>query len=514
MRRAIATILLMASASAWCQMIMGPPTLWSVYRRGSVTPPGPYAWDTAYTNSVLLWEFANTNNPTADTSYIGTNSGTLGATTAKPAWVAATGGVSAVYSFDGGDVITAQKCPVFTNRSNFLTAMGWFRVSATNKTHVLAVKGTISPANNREFQIIVRQTNQLCGFVFDADNDYLGRSVGGRGSLYPGVWYHCSMTFTGGSAATAIKLHLDGVQVDNQSENSGAFNGKRKSASDITLGYRSDGASLTGSADEFKIYFPSITAAEVATNFWMTATNHGWTKWDFDNRTGLYLNQALACSFNYAAAADQSTNRNHGTVSGATWIAPDNNGCYSFDGAGDTIAYGDINAMDGKSNMTISAWFYNLTGGSTGFRGILVKDNTTTTDGTNRVWMSRGGTSFGGITNIFVAVNGPGKTGYGFTTGAGNLTLNTWRHVAVVFDGSQATDANKVKVYIDGVQKTLTIANSFPTKTAVNSYALTAGIANNSLMVAYLDGLRVFAGNGSQYSLTSNQVYQLSRQRQ
>lgn len=309
----------------------------------------PFAWDLAYTNNALQWLFTLTDNPTPDTSYIGTNSGTLGAGAAKPTWVAATGGVDSAYSFDGGDYIwknaglgdiatkTSGAVEVwiapFTTAVDIDRAWSFYRnadaqstgLTFDNKYNATAglnarcvVDGTIQ----WEWTLVGGQTPAIAGWVqFVVSHDGTEASIYRNGALLPG-------TFTITTDKTAwFKSVLTDATYDADHFNVGAtlYNGT------LVHGF-------TGRLKSPRIYTRALTAAEVATNFWMTATNHGWTKWDFDNRNGLYLDQALACSFNYNSA-DQSTNRNHGTVSGATQIYPNNNGARTFDGINDTITY-------------------------------------------------------------------------------------------------------------------------------------------------------------------------------
>jgi len=336
MKKTIIISLLLAGCSCWGApdvILKNPKTVtWTLSggqyfaRYGSVTPPGPYAWDTAYTNSVLLWEFANTNNPTADTSYIGTNSGTLGAGAAQPTWVAATGGVSAAFYFDGGDLIKRPQIQSLTGTGN-KSATFW--AIGTNSATALSFGN--SGTDGGLWQI----TADSGKIYFQVQNGNRAFTTATRVS---GVFYHYAVGHVSANT-TGSWAYLDGKALPVSSTAARAIN-TISGTNFVGRAFNAAGPSYwTGRIDEPRVYTRALTAAEVATNFWTTATNHGWTKWDFDNRNGLYLNQALACSFNYAAAADQSTNRNHGTVSGATQIYPNNNGARTFDGINDTITY-------------------------------------------------------------------------------------------------------------------------------------------------------------------------------
>jgi hypothetical protein len=45
------------------------------------------------------------------------------------------------------------------------------------------------------------------------------------------------------------------------------------------------------------------------------------------------------------------------------------------------------------------------------------------------------------------------------------LTDNTWHHVVCVFDGTQATATDRIKIYVDNTDEALTFNNTLPTST-------------------------------------------------
>lgn len=62
----------------------------------------------------------------------------------------------------------------------------------------------------------------------------------------------------------------------------------------------------------------------------------------------------------------------------------------------------------------------------------------------------------GGNLKMFHTGSGSDKIS---TSGLG-MTANTWYHVVVAYDGGGATDADKVKIYVDGTSLTLTFAGA------------------------------------------------------
>ncbi|MFH1048262.1 MAG: LamG domain-containing protein [Patescibacteria group bacterium] len=82
---------------------------------------------------------------------------------------------------------------------------------------------------------------------------------------------------------------------------------------------------------------------------------------------------------------------------------------------------------------------------------------------------------------------------YGITTDA-NIAANVWYNIQIVYDGTQSTDANKLKLYFNGVQKTLTITGTIPTTLQNSTGALEIG-GDSDLAVyagAKIDEVRVY----------------------
>ena len=68
-----------------------------------------------------------------------------------------------------------------------------------------------------------------------------------------------------------------------------------------------------------------------------------------------------------------------------------------------------------------------------------------------------------------------------YANAAGGVAINTWQHCACVYDGSGATNADKIKVYLNGAERTCTFAGTIPTTTA-------SGISGEPVYLARGDG--------------------------
>jgi len=132
-----------------------------------------------------------------------------------------------------------------------------------------------------------------------------------------------------------------------------------------------------------------------------------------------------------------------------------NDGFAEFDGFSSGIDLGDINSLDSAQKFTFEAWvnireWKNWTG--------IFKDN-------GKTVLETGDTPG----QLYCIIRNPDNT-YGFA--ANVLPLKTWTHVGMVFDGTQADNINRLKLFINGVQRTLTFSGNIPSHTENNKTPL------------------------------------------
>ena len=137
-----------------------------------------------------------------------------------------------------------------------------------------------------------------------------------------------------------------------------------------------------------------------------------------------------------------------------TWRMPENsnqskvdNYSLDFNGTNETISCGVINELVSATNFSLSGWFYfdsvanNKTlysyGGATG---------------TNQYSMTIQTFASGNL--IFVIANATTDAGSNYiqTNLASVLTTSTWYHIVCTYDGSQAGNTDKAKIYINGTE--------------------------------------------------------------
>ena len=125
-----------------------------------------------------------------------------------------------------------------------------------------------------------------------------------------------------------------------------------------------------------------------------------------------------------------------------------------FDGIDDYIDCGQPAIFDSTTNYSISTWFKTS---STATQGIYTYVPYTPT-------ISNGWIELGISSTSFTPVICNGAITYGQTsTGA---SLSTWYNVVVVFNGGGATNADRLKIYINGVDTAMTFTGTIPSVTA------------------------------------------------
>ncbi|MEF3691689.1 MAG: LamG domain-containing protein [Candidatus Moraniibacteriota bacterium] len=181
---------------------------------------------------------------------------------------------------------------------------------------------------------------------------------------------------------------------------------------------------------------------------------------------------------------------NHGTlVSGATGTNTtptmmwDKNGkeggAMEFDGTDDYVNFGDLNnVIDGIQKFSVSVW---------------IKDNNSPE---NRSFVAK----YSNVTDQFSFQTSPASRGdyndiefclaynmCGYTNG--NIhSSGVWEYWVAIFDGSGSTNAERLKIYKNGIEQPLSFYGNIPTATFASDYPLIVG-ARSSGGAGYFNGL-------------------------
>lgn len=146
-----------------------------------------------------------------------------------------------------------------------------------------------------------------------------------------------------------------------------------------------------------------------------------------------------------------------------TLAIPRGGRCLLFDGADDYCIAASRLYTGNPAVLTVTAW----TKQSTAARIIIAEGMVSaSTDG----WVIQ--TAIGDATAIWFFM---GSSGAIAKSPTGVLSSSVLHHFAWVYDGSATGNANRIKLYIDGVQQTLTFTGTVPSSIASNTDAMMIG---------------------------------------
>ena len=128
-----------------------------------------------------------------------------------------------------------------------------------------------------------------------------------------------------------------------------------------------------------------------------------------------------------------------GSLVNSAQYSPVGGGSWATDGTDDYLNFGEQSFLEGKTNLTISCWHQSTIAANK----VLWGASTTSVNAYLVVLI------YYSSNRIYVEYNnGGGLSGYRLDTG--DLTVDEWGEITVVFDASESTAADKVKMYING----------------------------------------------------------------
>lgn len=388
-----------------------------------------------------------------------------------------TGKVNRGLNFDGDDYVSLGSRPSLALGAGGFTISGWYKLSAASPTSILLSAGG---SNNGNGGVIASTASQ--GLVYYAFGFLITEMV----APTTGVWTHFALVGNGGAdGSRTIKLYKNGVQVGS------TFTGNYNWPQQVWTIGANDSAyneAMRGSLDEIRVYNRELSPTQLAAIYNLgvqrlktgTSNNGLVGYWSFDEGTS-------------TAATDFSGRGNHGTLTNMSlpptstsgWSRGKLGGGLNFDGVNDYVNAGNVTHIDGSSGVTYSAWVYR-TGGSR-YDGIISKF-----DGFNSIDMLLAG-EIAGMDDIFLRVSNSPSSGYAYTTN-NILTPNVWNHVVMVFDGSQTGNSNRLKLYVNNVQQSLTFIGSVGTNAPTVSSNVNIGFYNSTAnyFVGKIDEPRIY----------------------
>ena len=182
------------------------------------------------------------------------------------------------------------------------------------------------------------------------------------------------------------------------------------------------------------------------------------------------------------SGAGLSVNNLLGGTAGTTYNGaiydPANGGTFYFDGVNDYIGTGSSTFLTG-ARFSVSYWVNVSTFGPNYSSNVLAR----------RFTLFGTVASYQGFTNTFVGgidVDGSGNTIA--VVRENNYSLNKWYHYAATFEGASTGNTNKLKIYIDGVQKSVVFDGTVPSSPAQSNTETTIGKFTLSNAFNYFNG--------------------------
>jgi len=193
-------------------------------------------------------------------------------------------------------------------------------------------------------------------------------------------------------------------------------------------------------------------------------------------------------------------NGDNGSYKSPQWLIPENsnkdkvsNYSFNFDGVDDRIDVGAVSFLPSATNLTVSTW---LKTSDVTDNQVVFGDNSATPIFSFEYW---------GSANRMYFEYGSGLYCY--------LTLNlvvsndVWHNLALVYDGSGATNTDKIKIYINGVDKSssLTFVGTVPTalNASIGNLWLGNGQNYNSPFLGNIDEFAIWNSSLTQENITT-----------
>lgn len=162
-----------------------------------------------------------------------------------------------------------------------------------------------------------------------------------------------------------------------------------------------------------------------------------------------------------------------------------------FNGSNSVVNLGDRSAFDGTTKLGVMFWV-NVDATMSGGAAFLSDLNLATLQ---NGWACQ---KLLGANAVHIYIDNAGSNGQGDTPN-GSLLSNSWHHVAFNFDGTATGDANRLQVYIDAVNQSLTFPLAIPSSIGNNSDPLHFGTYDNvsasSFMKGMLDDVVIIGGD-------------------
>ncbi|MFZ1618526.1 MAG: LamG domain-containing protein [Flavobacteriales bacterium] len=420
----------------------------------------------------------NTGTSAADASTNG-NTGTL---TNGPTWT--TGQIGSAVTFDGTNDYIEIGSGIRVDNSDRGTISAWINPGTVSGGELSFFGyGGSALANAGRLRAYMSTSGDTLS-IEQKSNGETSDILQATTALTVGAWYHLTIVSDGTAYAMYINGKPQALTITSGSNTGDWFADTTVTAppkSVIGAAYQNGGLSthFQGSLDEVRIYNRALSADEVSQLYRLTAPTGTDTSlkgyWSFNGQ-----------DMSGTTAYDRSGAGNTGTLTnGPTQTIGKLGQGLSFDGTDDYVDVGDMSSIEGQSRVTFSAWIKPASLVNQ-YQSIFSKR----VSNSDELSLITGGAGVGDTAGVIFVVRTAGNS-HGYTSG-GQLSVGKWTHVVGVFDGTQAGNSTRLKIYLDGVDQSLAFVGTIPTATTANSVNLTIGGSGASDFNGAIDEARIY----------------------
>ena len=275
------------------------------------------------------------------------------------------------------------------------------------------------------------------------------------------TWYHVTLKR---EYNVGWSLYIDGTEVDTYS----SLTTTDLTSANTRIGkHYTSGLYFNGQIDGISIFDYALSSSQVTTLYGSSSTGIG-------NPMSLSPKPVA-----YYPLGDQDS------FNGADYLVPNSSlkdYVFDFDGSNDYIDCGAISAIPSATQITVSFW---ANTDSTSQSQVVFGDNSSSPIFSFEYW---------GSSNKMFFEYGTGT--YAYLTLTSVVTAGSWNNVAMVYDASGASNTDKIKIYVDGVDKSslLTYVGTIPTSlnASIGDFWIGNGQNYNSPFNGKLSNFQIF----------------------
>ncbi len=367
----------------------------------------------------------------------------------------------AALAFDGSNDYVSVPYNAALNTNTF-TFQTWVKIKGGQGSYRAVLSNRTTAAVEKGFILYAGDNNNWLFWTGTGSSGW--NALNSSTAVVLNQWVNIAGTYDGAT----MKLYVNGTLAGSLATTTFVPN----PSSDLRIG--AGGGSTppdfyaNSEIDEVRIWNTARTQAEIQSsmNCELPGAQTGLqVYYKFNESSGTALTDATSNAFNGTLnnfALTGSTSNwiaTGGVTTGGTCTTAS---ALDFDGSNDYVQGGTIAAFNSANKFTYEAWVYN------------------TALGVDYVPI----VSVGGAFDVARMANGNfyaffypdvSPQNLGQTTTTPLATLNTWVHIAVVFDGTATGNANRLKIYVNGALQTLTFPGTIPATTTASTNPLRLG---------------------------------------